>query len=151
MRKYETFFIVDPDIPDEVNTVVDEKIKSVVSSNGGTVIVYTSWGKKKLAYPVKKRTRGHYILMEFAGGPELVAELERNMRLDERVLKFITVKLDDRYDPEKEEARKAASARPLKEDEEGPELAASDALEEGEEEAEEGLYSGEEETEDEEE
>jgi len=151
MRKYETFFIVDPDLTDEVNTAIDEKIQGVVTSNGGSIVSYVPWGKKKLAYPVKKRTRGHYILMEFASGPELVAELERNMRLDERVLKFITVKLDDRYDPEKEEARKAAAARPLKEDEEGPDLAASDALDEGEEEAEEGLYSGEEETEDEEE
>lgn len=116
MRKYETFFIVDPDLPDEVNTVVDEKVKSIVTSKGGAIITYVPWGKKKLAYPVKKRTRGHYVLMEYAGGPELVAELERNMRLDERVLKFITVKLDDRYDPEKEEARKAAVPSPFVED-----------------------------------
>lgn len=109
MRKYETFFIMDPDLTDEVNTVVDEKLKSIVGANGGTVLNYVPWGKKKLAYPVKKRTRGHYVLMEYAGGARLVAELERNMRLDERVLKFITVKLDDRYDPEKEEARRIAS------------------------------------------
>jgi len=140
MRKYETFFIVDADLPDEVNAVVDEKLKSVVGSNGGLVITYTSWGKKKLAYPVNKRTRGHYVLMEYAGGPELVAELERNMRLDERVLKFITVKLDDRYDPEKEEARKAAAARPFKEEEEGEGAETSGALEAGEEESEEGTY-----------
>ncbi|MGV8073359.1 MAG: 30S ribosomal protein S6 [Syntrophobacteraceae bacterium] len=112
MRKYETFFIIDPDLQDDVNAVVDEKIKSVVTSNSGNVISYASWGKKKLAYTVKKRTRGHYILMEYAGGPDLVAELERNMRLDERVLKFITVKLEDRYDPEKEEERKAAATPP---------------------------------------
>lgn len=118
MRKYETFFILDPDLPDEVNNIVDDKIKTVVTSNGGMVLSYTPWGKKKLAYTVKKHTRGHYILMEYAGGPELVAELERNMRLDERMLKFITVKLEDRFDPEKEEARKtAAQPRPFGEDE----------------------------------
>jgi small subunit ribosomal protein S6 len=111
MRKYETFFIIDPDLPDEVNTVIDEKIKAVVASNGGSVLSYVPWGKKKLAYTVKKRTRGHYVLMEYAGGPQLVAELERNMRLDERVLKFITVLLDERFDPAKEEARKAAAAK----------------------------------------
>jgi small subunit ribosomal protein S6 len=131
MRKYETFFIMDPDLPDEVNAIVDEKLKSVVSSKGGMVLTYTPWGKKKLAYPVKKRTRGHYILMEYAGGPDLVAELERNMRLDERVLKFITVKLQERFDPEKEEARKAALVPPFKEAEEGEET--SVAFEEGEE------------------
>jgi small subunit ribosomal protein S6 len=150
MRKYETFFIVDPDIPDEVNTVVDEKLKSIVSSNGGLIINYTPWGKKKLAYPVKKRSRGSYVLMEYAGGPELVAELERNMRLDERVLKFITVKLEDRYDPEKEEARKASPARPFREEEEGEEFETSEVLEEGEE-TEGEFYPGEGETEDEEE
>lgn len=109
MRKYETFFIVDPDLSDDVTAAVDDKVRAVVSNNGGNVLSYTPWGKKKLAYPVKKRTRGLYVLMEYAGGPELVAELERNMRLDERVLKFITVLLDERYDPAKEEARKAAA------------------------------------------
>ncbi len=119
MRKYETFFIVDPDLPDEVNAVIDEKIKNVVSSNGGSVLDYSPWGKKKLAYPVQKRNRGHYVLMEYAGGPELVAELERNMRLDERILKFITVKLEDRFDPEKEAARRAAASPTAFTEEEG--------------------------------
>jgi small subunit ribosomal protein S6 len=135
MRKYETFFIVDPDLPDEVNTVIDEKIKSVVSSNGGSVLDYSPWGKKKLAYTVKKRTRGHYVLMEYAGGPELVAELERNMRLDERILKFITVKLEDRFDPEKEAARRAAaSPAPFTEEEEVQPLPIAGLTEEAEDE-----------------
>ncbi len=104
MRKYETFFIMDPDMPDEMTHAADERVKGVVASQGGTVLSYEPWGKNKLAYPIKKRTRGLYVLMEYAGGPALVAELERIMRLDERVLKFITVKLDDRFDPAKEEA-----------------------------------------------
>lgn len=103
MRKYETFFIMDPDLPEEMNNAADEKIKGVVASQGGTVLSYEPWGKNKLAYPVKKRTRGLYVLMAYTGGSALVAELERIMRLDERILKFITVKLDDRFDPAKEE------------------------------------------------
>ncbi len=130
MRKYETFFIIDPDLPDDVNAAVDEKFQTIVTSNNGSVLSYAPWGKKKLAYTVKKRTRGHYILMEYAGGPELVAELERNMRLDERVLKFITVKLEDRFDPEKEEARKAAAPPVFGEDEEGGALTRSEDYEE---------------------
>lgn len=116
MRKYETFFIVNPDLADEATAAVDEKIKGVVSNNDGMVITYSPWGKKKLAYTVKKHTRGLYILMEYAGGPALVAELERQMRLDERVLKFITVKLDDRYDPEKEAAKLEAEKTPASEE-----------------------------------
>mgnify|MGYP000877109132 FL=1 len=119
MRKYETFFIVDPDLPDEVTAVVDDKVKNIVSALGGMVLTYVPWGKKKLAYPVKKRTRGLYILMEYAGGPEMVAELERNMRLDERFLKFITVKLDDRFDPDKEEPSAVVTPPVFGEDEEG--------------------------------
>ncbi len=110
MRKYETFFIVDPDLSDETNSAVDTKVQSIVTSNGGEVLTYNPWGKRKLAYPIKKHTRGLYVLMEYSGGPDMVAELERNMRIDERVLKFITVKLEDRFDPEKEKERRDAAA-----------------------------------------
>jgi small subunit ribosomal protein S6 len=109
--------IFDPDLPDDGIASVDEKLKRIVAGNGGAVLEYTPWGKKKLAYPVKRHTRGHYTLMEYAGDAKLVGELERNMRLDERVLKFITVKLADRFDPEAE-ADKAAKAAPAFSDEE---------------------------------
>jgi small subunit ribosomal protein S6 len=117
MRKYEAFIIIDADLPDDGIASVDEKLKNLIAGNGGKVIDYVPWGKKKLAYAVKKRTRGHYVLMEFSGGSALVAELERNLRLDERILKFITVKLADRYDPEAEEA-KAPKVAPAFTDEE---------------------------------
>ena len=120
MRKYETFFIVDPDLPDETNSVLDNKVQSIVTSNGGEVLTYVPWGKRKLAYAIRKRTRGLYVLMEYAGGPTLVSELERNLRIDERILKFITVMLEDRFDPEKERERIAAKAAavPFTEEEE---------------------------------
>jgi small subunit ribosomal protein S6 len=107
MRKYETFFIVDPDLPDETIPVLDNKVQSIVTSNGGEVLTYVPWGKRKLAYAIRKRTRGLYVLMEYSGGSKLVAELERNLRIDERILKFITIMLDGRFDPEKEKERKA--------------------------------------------
>lgn len=100
MRKYECFFIVNPELSEEAMTAVGDKLKGIVTAHDGAVVSYVPWGKKKLAYPIKKSDYGHYILMEFASGPELVTELERNMRLDERVLKFITVKLEDQYEPE---------------------------------------------------
>lgn len=125
MRKYETFFIVDPDLPDETNAAIDSKVQSIVTANGGEVLVYTPWGKRKLAYPIRKRSRGLYVLMEYSGGADMVAELERNLRIDERVLKFITVKLEDRFDPEKEKARLAAAqAVPAPEEDEGAPAAA---------------------------
>ncbi|MDR3569752.1 MAG: 30S ribosomal protein S6 [Syntrophobacteraceae bacterium] len=118
MRKYETFFIVDPELPDETNSVLDSKIQAIVTSNGGEVLTYVPWGKRKLAYAIGRRTRGLYVLMEYAGGSKLVAELERNLRIDERVMKFITVMLEDRFDPEKERERLAAlAAAPVAEEE----------------------------------
>lgn len=102
LRKYEVFFIVDPDLNDEETKNIETKLTDVVAREGGQVFTYTSWGKRKLAYPVKKRDRGHYFLMEVAVGPDVPAELERNMRIDERILKFITVKLDDKHDSEEE-------------------------------------------------
>ena len=136
MRKYETFFIIDPELPDETNSVVDSKIQSIVAANGGEVLTYVPWGKRKLAYAIGKRTRGLYVLMEYAGGPQLVAELERNLRIDERVLKFITVLLDDRFDPEKEKARLAAeAAAKLAEEQRAAAKPEDEGEDEGEEEA----------------
>ncbi|HOV86375.1 MAG TPA: 30S ribosomal protein S6 [Syntrophobacteraceae bacterium] len=134
MRKYETFFIVDPDLPDEVHSVIDDKLQSIVQSNGGMVLSYVPWGKRKLAYPIKKRSRGLYVLMEYAGGSKLVAELERNLRLDERIIKFLTVKLDDKFDPAALEAAEAPAREAVAEVEEAP---TSPPPEEGAEEAEE--------------
>jgi small subunit ribosomal protein S6 len=130
MRKYETFFIIDPDLTEEAYTLTSEKLKGVVTANGGAVLTYVPWGKKKMAYPVKKRNQGLYILMEYGGGPELVAELERNMRLDERVLKFITVKLEDRFDPDKEESREIATPAVFEEDEQMGESEAGEVIDE---------------------
>jgi small subunit ribosomal protein S6 len=113
MRKYECFVIIDADLPDDAIVTVDDKIKNIVAGNGGTVLDYVPWGKKKLAYPVKKRTRGHYVLLEFAGESGLVAELERNLRLDERVLKFITVVIADRFDPQAAQAETPKTPLPF--------------------------------------
>ncbi|SFM85433.1 30S ribosomal protein S6 [Thermodesulforhabdus norvegica] len=126
LRKYEVFFIVDPDLSDEETRDLETKLTDIVVREGGRVLNYASWGKRKLAYPVKKRDRGHYFLMEIAAGPELPTELERNMRIDERVLKFITVKLDDRFDPDKEQTDAAGEEKteksPVAESQESPEV-----------------------------
>ncbi len=138
LRKYESFFIVDPDLPEDAYQSVSQKFRGVVESGGGTVLTYAPWGKKKLAYPVKKKSYGYYVLMEFASGPDLIAELERTMRIDERVLKFITVKLDDEFDPEKEKDRQRPVPMPPADDEDetAPRFAVSDEEEEEEEEGE---------------
>jgi small subunit ribosomal protein S6 len=58
------------------------------------------WGKRKLAYEVRRFDKGHYVVLDFCGLPEIVKELERNLKLDDRVLKYLTVKIDEDVDPE---------------------------------------------------
>ena len=100
MRLYETLFIVTPDISEEELKAVSTKFQGLVSDMKGQVVKYTELGRKKLAYDVKKHNKGYYVQMDYAGTADLVAEVERNMRLDDRILKYITVKLEDSVDPE---------------------------------------------------
>ena len=107
MRRYETLFIVTPDSSEEDLKAVAEKVQGVVTGMNGKLVDYKEQGKKKLAYNVKKQNKGYYVLMDYLGLADLVAELERNMRLDERILKYITLKLADSVDPEDFEVQEA--------------------------------------------
>jgi small subunit ribosomal protein S6 len=107
MRHYETLFIVTPDSSEEDLKAVATKIKGVVSGMDGIVTSYDEQGKKKLAYSVKKQNKGYYVLMDYVGSADIVSEIERNMRLDDRVLKYLTVKLADQVDPESIEPEKS--------------------------------------------
>ena len=107
MRHYETLFIVTPDSSEEDLKAVATKIKGVVSGMNGIVTSYDEQGKKKLAYSVKKQNKGYYVLMDYVGSADIVSEIERNMRLDDRVLKYLTVKLADEVDPESIEPEKS--------------------------------------------
>ncbi len=112
MRRYETIFIVDPDISEEIRNQLFTKSKELVASMGGFLALFDEWGAKKLAYDIKKKSRGYYVRMDFCGGADLVNELERSFRLDDKYLKFMTILLDSDADPEKiaaelDEAKKA--------------------------------------------
>ena len=125
MRRYETLFIITPDSPEEDLKEVATKFQGVVASMDGIVASYEEQGKKRLAYNVKKQNKGYYVLMDYVGSSDLVAEVERNMRLDDRILKYLTVKLADEMDPEsfKEQEpapRKAAESAEAPEPEEAP-------------------------------
>ena len=99
MRRYETLFIITPESTEEDLNAVATKFQDMVASMDGIVASYQDQGKKRLAYSVRKQDKGFYVLMDYIGSPDLVAEVERNMRLDDRILKYLTVKLSDRLDP----------------------------------------------------
>jgi small subunit ribosomal protein S6 len=131
MRRYETIFIVTPDSPEEDLKAVSSKFQGMVASMDGVVTSYEEQGKKRLAYSVKKQDKGYYVLMDYLGSSDLVTEIERNMRLDDRILKYLTVKLADKVDPEsvKEQAverQEAAESAEVLEPEETPSLDAQE-------------------------
>lgn len=94
MRNYESLYIVHPEVVgDELTTMVD-KFQKILSDQHAEIVKLDNWGVRKLAYPIKKVERGSYIQVLFSAGPEVVAEYERRLRLDEQILRFLTVRLD---------------------------------------------------------
>jgi len=106
MRVYEELFIVKPDAPEEEVDAFVEQIKHVITSGKGTVDKADKWGLRKLAYRVQKYNEGIYILVQFSSSPELVREVERRLRVADLVIKFITVRIDEKM--KKIEKRKKA-------------------------------------------
>ena len=115
MRVYEELFIVKPDAPEEEVDGFVEQIKQVISSGKGTVEKADKWGIRKLAYRVQKYNEGIYVLVQFSSSPELVREIERRMRVSDLVIKFITVRIDEKIkkiEKRKRARDKRASRRP---------------------------------------
>jgi small subunit ribosomal protein S6 len=113
MRRYETIFIVRPNVAEgEIETAINKTV-SIIEGDGGTIIRIDKWGLKKLAYLIKKESQGFYVYVDYAGVPAAVSEIERIFRIDDRILKYLTVKMEDTCDPEaaKEELAKAESAQ----------------------------------------
>ena len=94
--KYETIFILDPDLEEALAQSAIEKAKGIITQGSGEILKVEDWGKRKLAYEVKKKPKGHYILIHFIGLPALLSELERNFRVMDAVIKFQSVRLGER-------------------------------------------------------
>ncbi len=95
MRKFETLLLISPELPAEARTATLDNIKGIVERETGQIAEVDVWGMRDLAYPVQKQQRGYYVRLEYNGPGEIVAELERNLRITEGLLKFMTVKLED--------------------------------------------------------
>ena len=100
MRYYETIFVVHPNLGEEEYKEVLKKFTTLTERAKGVLVKLDEWGTQKLAHRVKKSDRGYYVLMSYCGGPGITAEIERDLKLDERVLKFQSVKISDEADPD---------------------------------------------------
>ena len=94
MNQYETVFILTPVLSDEQMKEAVEKFKGVLTNAGAEIISEENWGLKKLAYPIDKKTTGFYVLIEFNAAPEIIKTLEIAYRRDEKVLRFLIVKME---------------------------------------------------------
>jgi small subunit ribosomal protein S6 len=115
MRIYEELFIVRPDATEEEIEPFIEQMKAIVTSAGGTVDKTEKWGIRKLAYRVAKRDEGYYVLLQVTSEPDAVKELERRLRVSDLVMKFITVRIDERLkkiEKRRKEREKRAKRRP---------------------------------------
>ncbi len=116
--EYETIYILKPDLTEDAIAGVSEKVEGIVKQFEGVVLERDDWGKRKLAYPISRNSRGHYVRVHYVGPGGLVAELERQLRYDDSLLRFLTVKLGFDVDVEalsaaartRAEARAAAEA-----------------------------------------
>jgi len=107
MRRYETIFIVDPDLSDEERSPLFERLKPLFPQLDGFLVMVEEWGTQNLAYEIKKKKRGYYVRLDYCGTGPLVNEIERFFRIDDRVLKYMTVLLEEDVDLESLQAELA--------------------------------------------
>jgi len=125
MRRYETIIIADPDLSAEQRDPVLQRVSDVVKQGDGYLAFTDEWGARKLAYEIKKKNRGYYIRFDFCGTGAVVNEMERFFRIDDRVLKYMTVLLDKAADIEKIKEEIAAAQSKAEKAKEQAEAAAA--------------------------
>ncbi|WP_419656734.1 RpsF: 30S ribosomal protein S6 [Desulfosarcina variabilis str. Montpellier] len=110
MRRYETIVIIDPDLSKEAEAPILDRVNDLIPQFSGTLIETDDWGIRKLAYDIKKKNRGHYVRFDFCGDGALVQEMERFFKIDDKVMKFMTVLLDEDADLDAIQAEMAEKA-----------------------------------------
>jgi small subunit ribosomal protein S6 len=100
LREYETLFLVKADVSDEGVDRIKERIRAAVAKDGGKVLKFTNWGKKKTAFIVAKQPRAVYVHVDYLGNPGIVAEIERHLAIADDVSKYISNHIADDIDPD---------------------------------------------------
>lgn len=98
LNEYETVVIVRPDLDDAETFEILDGLDGVITEHAGHVLLRDDWGKRKLAYPIKRHLKGHYFVVNYLAPNDLVIEYERKIRIEDRIIRFLTVKLGDAVD-----------------------------------------------------
>jgi len=131
MRHYETIFIVHPELTEEDTTAVVDKFRGILEDGGGFLVKEDHWGRRRLAYTVKKLNKGYFVLFEYGADSSAVAEMERNFKIDEQVIRYLTVKVSDSFD-QQAMAQAKAEAEAAKAEAEAARAAEAEAAKAGE-------------------
>ncbi len=116
-RTYEVMYIVDTEVSGDEISRLSENLQQIITDQGGSITKAEDMGRRTLAYPINHRNEGHYMLLEIDGSGREIAELERRMRVNDQIVRYITVRVDeDRQRAEKFKAKRArkASKRPFR-------------------------------------
>lgn len=97
MEKYETISIIRPNATEEIITAISDKTADIIAKTGGEILKIDKWGLRQLAYPIKKEPHGYYVYTVFSGNGAGVDEMERIFKIDDNVLKYMTIKLDKNF------------------------------------------------------
>ncbi len=112
-RQYETTFIINASLDDPQIEGVITRVQEVITRNGGNVTAINKWGRKRLAYPINKKTNGFYVNIELEAPGTLLSALDRSYQLDEMILRHLTVMLDKKALAARKAAAAAAAAAAL--------------------------------------
>ncbi len=116
LNQYETVFIATPVLSEIQMKEAVQKFKKVITDSKGEIVHEENWGLKKLAYPIQKKSTGFYYLIEFRGEGDLIEQLELQYRRDERIIRFLTFKMDKFAVAYAEKKRKLKETAKVKED-----------------------------------
>jgi len=119
MNQYETVIVLTPLLSEDVAKEALAKFKSIITDNGAEIIAEDNWGLRKLAYPIEKKASGFFHLTEYKAEGELINKLELELKRDERVLRFLTVRLDRHAIAYSEKKRSGAFNKKPKKEEAG--------------------------------
>lgn len=112
MNNYELTYIVQPTLDDSARKELIDRFTNIIETNGGVVekVDEAFWGKRRLAYPINDMTEGYYVLTTFKAGSDVPREIERNLQISDKILRYLVIKLE-----EKRNTVKPRAAKPVQE------------------------------------
>ena len=133
MNKYEMMYIIDAALEDDPRKELIEKVSAQIAANGGVVEKVDEWGKRRLAYAINYKTEGYYVLVNFSAESEVPQEIERLLQINEQVLRYLVIRLEEKHTSVKPRAIPVRPAAPVAEEapaaEEAPVAAEAPATE----------------------